>query len=89
MAMKGDSQWIHLTPVLRQALEDWRSVVQHLKFSPTSILQLVKAPYHYISYTDACSLRAGEVWCSGVKSIEPFLWQVEWPDDIKEQLVTR
>jgi len=61
MAMKGNPESIPLTPLLHQTLQDWRTMVRHLASHPTSVLQLVSAPLHYISYTDACGLGAGGV----------------------------
>ena len=56
--------------------------------TPTSILQLIFAAPTYISYTDVCRLWADGVWCSGTKCLNLFLWQVEWPQDIQDNLVT-
>ena len=89
MAMVGGPMSIPFTPTLRHALEDWRAMIQHLKLNPTSVLQLVQAPPNYVSYTDACGLGAGGVWCSGTTAIQPFLWQFEWPEDVQTQLRTR
>ena len=77
MTMKGDPATILLTPILKEALVDWNALVQHLKHQPTSILQLVQQPPHYISYTDACGLGVGGVWCSGTQLLDTFLWQFE------------
>ena len=89
MAMTGDPKTIPLTQSLRNTLEDWRAMIQHLKHHPTSVLQLIPAPPAYISYTDACGLGAGGVWCSGTATLDPFLWQIEWPKDIQQALRTR
>ena len=83
MALNKATNIIVLTPVLKQALVDWRVFVQYLSRHPTSIFQLVQQPPAVIAYTDACKLGAGGVWCSGTHSITPFLWQVEWPEDIR------
>ena len=56
--------------------------------TPTPVLQLMVSTTTYISYTDACSLGAGGVWCSGTKCLKLFLWQMEWPQDIQDNLVT-
>ena len=56
--------------------------------TPTYVLQLVFASPTYISYNDACRIGAGGVWCSGKKCLKPFLWQVKWPQDIQDNLVT-
>ena len=88
MALKDEPDFITMTPSLRQCLEDWRCIVQSLNKSSTSVLQLVVLPPTYISYTDACKLGAGGVWCSGTLGLKPFLWQVEWPQDIRDMLIT-
>ena len=56
--------------------------------TPTSILQLIFAAPTYISYTDACCLGAGRVWYNGTKCLKPFLWRVECPQDIQDNMVT-
>ena len=88
MAIKKGDAFVQLTPWLIQTLVDWRFLVLAVAKRPTSIFQLISRPPHYISYTDACGLGAGGVWCSGTSSLHPFLWQVEWPADIKSNLVT-
>ena len=42
-----------------------------------------------MGYCDACCIRAGKVWLPGTKHIEPIMWQVKWPDNIKAALITR
>ena len=88
MAIKKGDEYVQLTPWLIQTLVDWRFLVLAVAKRPTSIFQLVSRPPHYISYTDACGLGAGGVWCSGTSSLHPFLWQVEWPADIQSNLIT-
>ena len=56
--------------------------------TPTSVLQLIVPAPTYISYADACRLGAGGVRYSGTKCLKLFLWQVEWPQDIHDNLVT-
>ena len=88
MAMKGDPAVITITPDLRQCIEDWSFLIKTAHQSPISVKQLVVKPPHYIGYSDACRLGAGGVWCSGTHALSPFLWAVEWPQDIQEALVT-
>ena len=56
--------------------------------TPTSVLHLIVAATTYTSYTDACRLGSGGVWCSGTKYLTLFLWQVEWPQYIQDNLAT-
>ena len=76
MAMKGDPDFVSITPVLQQCLEDWRVMVQFMASNPTYVRQLVMAPSSYISYTYICKLGTGVVWCSGILRLKPLLWQV-------------
>ena len=87
-AMTGGPEFIPLTQTLKIALSDWSHMVRYLKNNPTSVLQLiVNAPW-YIGFSDACKLGAGGIWCSGTQFLLPFLWQVEWPQDIQDALIT-
>ena len=88
MAMAGNPLFINLTPDLKQALEDWRYFIRYLEKNPTSVLQLISNYPDYIGYCDACGLGVGGCWASGLKEIHPFLWHLEWPDDIKAKLIT-
>ena len=88
MSISGNPDFILITPTLRQCLEDWSCLIQCTAKTPTSVLQLIVAAPTYISYTNACRLGAGVVWCSGTKCLNPFMWQVEWPQDIQDNLAT-
>ena len=88
VAMKGDPAVIPITPELRQCIEDWRVLIQIMHKAPVSVRQLVIRPPCFIGYSDACRLGAGGVWCSGTHTLEPFLWAVEWPQDIQDALIT-
>jgi hypothetical protein len=88
-AMRFNPKFINLVPELKQILNDWKYMIQYMKKHPTSVLQLVQNYPDYIGHSDACALGAGGVWNSGMKPIQsPFLWQVEWPQDIRDSLVT-
>ena len=88
MAMVGNPNFITLTDDLVEILADWRYIIGFMESHPTSILQLVVDYPAYLGYSDACGLGAGGIWCSGLKSLQPVLWQVEWPKDIQANLVT-
>ena len=88
MAMAGNPDFINLTPLIKQTLQDWRCIIHFMEKHPTSVLQLTIDYPSYLGYSDACRLGAGGVWCSGTEHIHPFLWQVEWPKDIQTSLVT-
>lgn len=87
-AMRNDPEWIKVSEELKIILQDWRYIVKYMGTHPTSLFQLVPQYPSYIGYTDACFLGCGGVWCSGLKSLEPCLWQYEWPEEIKAQIQT-
>ena len=88
MAMAHDPEFINITPELKIILTDWRYMIQFLQKNPTSVLQLIVEIPHYLGYSDSCGIGTGGIWCSGLASIAPLLWQLEWPDDIKSNLIT-
>ena len=88
MAMVGNPDFITMTTDLKQILSDWQYIISFMEKHPTSIHQLVVDYPAYVGYSDACGLGAGGIWCSGLSPLQPFLWQVEWPQDIKKNLVT-
>lgn len=89
MTIRGSPTTIQVSPLLEEALTDWQSLVLYLMKHPTLILKLIAKPLHYINYTDACGLGAGGVWCSNKRSLDRFLWQIEWPKNIQAALCTR
>ena len=87
-AMTGDPKYIKIDKYMKTALTDWRTIIQYLKNNPTSVRQLVADFPHIIGYSDACKLGAGGVLTPGLEKFPYMVWQVEWPDDIKNRLVT-
>jgi hypothetical protein len=88
MAMRNNPKFINLTEDLRQIFLDWTFMIRFMKNHPTSVLQLVTNYPDYVGHSDACGLGCGGTWTSGLKPIEPILWQYEWPDDIKHALIS-
>ena len=87
MVMRGDPEFITITPILSRCLDDWRCFVQCMEKEPTSGMQVIMLQPSWISYTDACKLGASVMRCSGNSCLKPFLWQVEWPRDIQDRFV--
>ena len=88
MAMKGVPANVKLTAPLLQTLADWRTFVQILAKSPTSVRLLVPDYPHLLQYTDACKLGTGGVIVPGLQQTTELVWQVEWPHDIRNSLQT-
>ena len=63
-------------------------MIQHMKITSTSVLQLMQNYPDYLGHSNSCGIGTSGTWNSGLKHLLPFLWQLEWPDDIKKRLVT-
>ena len=77
---------IHLTPVIKSTLQDWRTLLQHLAKHPTPVQLLVPHLPNYIQYTDACHLGCGGVIGPGTLPLPHLVWQYKWPNDIRQRL---
>ena len=77
---------IHLTPVIKSTLRDWRTLLQHLAQHPTPVQLLVPQLPNYIQYTDACHLGCGGVIGPGTLPLPHLVWQYKWPNDIRQRL---
>ena len=87
-SMAGITSFIILKPSIKIFLNDWRSIVTQLSAQPTSVLQIVQELPSYVGYSDVCKLGAGGVCVSGMKNLTPFLWQLEWPQDVQYALIS-
>lgn len=85
-AMQGEPEFINVKDAVKVALRDWRWMIKNLLKHPTNISLLVVDDPDYIGYLDACKLGAGGVLLPGKKDFPPVVWQVEWPEDIREKL---
>jgi hypothetical protein len=86
MDMAGNPNFVNMINDIKTVLTDWVHLLSQMKQTPTSVLQLTSNYPNYIGYSDACKLGAGGAWCSGLKAISPFIWQLQWPKDIQDAL---
>jgi hypothetical protein len=87
-AMKNDPPEIQITPNLKQALQDWLTIITRVNSRPTSVLELTPGPPAYVGYVDACGFGAGGVWISGTKTIKHTVWRTPFPSDIEARIVS-
>ena len=89
MALKDQTRWVHIPADVKEALKDFRLLLNTAATEPTHVHELVPGTPAYVGYCNACRMGAGGVWLSGTKPVQPIVWRVEWPDDIKMALITR
>ncbi len=87
-AMQDQKYFVKITDELRQTLKDWKTLVQHLALHPTPVQLLVTNYPNILQYTDACKLGAGGVIVPGLDPFYYYVWQYEWPKNIKDRLVS-
>ncbi|KAL7525321.1 hypothetical protein ACHAXR_003320 [Thalassiosira sp. AJA248-18] len=76
-------------PEVKQALQDWRQMIQEAAKEPTHVNELVPGPADYKGTLDASGADgAGGIWISGEKLLPPIVWRVPWPPEVKARLVT-
>eukprot|EP00957_Ditylum_brightwellii_P077070 5857243-Ditylum_brightwellii.AAC.1 len=88
MAITGNPAQVHITTFMHQALKDWSTILQHIEQQPTSVLQLVTKYPGYVGYTDSCNLGTGGRWSPGLNVLNHIMWQIEWPDKVKQSILT-
>ena len=89
-ALQNDPQYINIksNKDLKLNLQDWKYLLNEVKKRPTSVHEVVHKEPHYIGYCDASGHGAGGVWLSGSETIQPTVWQIEFPPEIRKRLVS-
>ncbi len=89
-AMKQHQEDIPMHTPVRQALRDWKTIIQEVAARPTHVLELMPGDADFIGFVDACKTGVGGVWLSGKKDLaHPVVWHLEWPEDIRNQLISK
>ena len=83
-AMVGAPESITITPLIREALTEWRTLVKRLRDNPTCVLQLVQSDPQYISHSDAAKAGCGGVWTSTTNEFTPIVWQIPFDSSIQD-----
>ena len=84
MCMAGQRATIPITPFLREAFRDWRTIIKQISTQPTHVWQLVAEFPDFLGYTDACGTAAGGVWCGVSEDIGFITWRVKFPITVRD-----
>eukprot|EP00804_Cyclotella_cryptica_P029635 CCRYP_019021-RA/>CCRYP_019021-RA protein AED:0.08 eAED:0.21 QI:0/-1/0/1/-1/0/1/0/359 len=87
---------VKLNKGVHHALEDFRWMHDNIASRPTRIAELVPLDPAAEGHHDASGSGVGGIWFpsatlvsrSGYHSLKPLLWRHQWPDYIKQRLVT-
>jgi hypothetical protein len=90
VSLRDDPKWIPI-PVgsdVRYAMLDFKTLIRNLAARPTHVMELEFDRDDFVGYCDASAFGAGGVWFSGLLSLTPTVWRVEWPSDITANVVS-
>ena len=75
-------------PAARVAFKDWSALIKEAAAEPMHVNKLVSGPVNYKGTLDASGEGAGDIWVLGEKDMAPIVWQVKWPQEIQDRLIT-
>ena len=71
-----------------RAMRDWWQLIHEYAKEPTNAKELVPGKLDYTGTLSASDKGAGGVWLPGERQLKPIVWRLEWPQDIRDYLVT-
>ena len=69
-------------------MKDWGQLIKEAAREPTHVKELVVGEAAYKGTLYASGEGAGGVWLPGTKPLAAVVWRVEWPQEVKDALVT-
>ena len=69
-------------------MKDWGQLIKEVTKEPTHARELVVGEAAYKETLDASGEGAGGVWPPGNKPLAPVVWRLQWPQGIKDALMT-
>jgi len=73
---------------VREALLDLTSLLKLLSRRPTHVREIVPEMPKFAGYHDAAAEGGGGVWFSLQQKMQPLLWRLAFPEDIKKSVVS-
>jgi hypothetical protein len=55
---------------------------------PTQVKELVQQELDYVGYCGTSAFGAGGVWFGAGKHLHPIVWQVQWPKNITDAVIS-
>ena len=69
MALKQQTRWVRILADVKEALKDFRLLLNTAAAEPTHVHKLFPGTPAYVGYCGACCMGAGGVWVSGTKPV--------------------
>ena len=87
-AVRRTNRWTKITPELKNASKDFQYLLRRATKKPLKASNIVPNIPDYCGTHDASGLGVGGVWYGGNLHLPPTVWRYEWPDCIREKLVS-
>ena len=78
--------FVTISPILKAALLDWRTIIHHFAGFPTPVQLIVPQPPNFLVYADACFLGCGGITCLGLSDLPHVVWKFRWPPSVTSQI---
>jgi len=80
---------MHLNAATRQALKDWLTLLPIAAQAPTPCQDLIAMPADFGRYCDSSKHGATGVWFGLNWALPPIVWQVSFPLEVQQQVVSQ
>ena len=84
-ASNTNRKTVFLPLEIKHQLRDWASLLHLMRSRQTHIRELVTHKPSYQGLVDASKWSVGGVWFSGEQNLPPFVWYLEWPQEIRDK----
>ena len=85
---KANRRTAYLSKGFHQDVAHWRLLCSRMTQRPTYLAEIVQRLPTDLGYTDASGIGGGGVWLNPNKDGTHHVWRLQWPDDIKSDLVS-
>ena len=89
IADRHNKKYVKISPSIQNYCRTWAGVIHLMRRRPSHVNELTKRDTNaYRGFVDASKWGVGGVWFAGTKPLAPFVWFVEWPEDIRNKLIS-
>ena len=88
LSMADKANATKINEALKNILRDWSALIRLMSSRPTHAKELIEHKPSYQGLVDASKWGVGGVWFGGTSTLEPFVWYIPWPQDIRDELCT-
>ena len=85
---KANKRTAYLSDAFHAEVVHWKNLILEMHSRPTYLAEIVHRLATDLGYTDASGLGAGGVWLNLNGDGQHYVWRLQWPHDIMDDLVS-